>query len=681
MILSDHTIREELASGRIGIEPYDESSVQPSSVDLRLDRYFRVFLNHTMPVIDVRQDLSELTREVEIEDGAAFILHPGEFVLGSTLERLTLPDDLVARIEGKSSLGRLGLLIHSSLPASEEVLVLERDGLVRRTIGELVKSPRDASVVGFDPHTFEVSYHGITGLYEGPPDRIFEVRLASGRSVRVTAGHNLFTLGRQGHIQKVRTGDVSPGVMVAVPRRVPQPPQPENRVRVLDLAPEHELRRLCLEGPTIDRRIATDWPTVEAALQTAGYGTTAPYYRNRRRLPWGAAALVDGLLGGLGSADRVGARGERHSLPAVLEVDAEIAWMLGMYVAEGYRRDGQVTISNTNQPRLDRLERIFGRLGLGLSRSPGAVTCCSRLVSQFFSWLGMGGKAPTKRIPAMALGWSDDVLESLLTGIVDGDGSFEGGRTSVWTTSSGLVSDLLLLFARLGKRAGSCPRLRPNILPSWQVYAPDSEHKLLTTVPLPDELLRRIRTTTGLAQNAAALRAGNRHASDLNNIEQRVGRDAIRFATIRRLRDSYAGAGAPAADVALLSRLAEGDLAWDRVVEVVDTGSVEPVYDLEVRPEGRKIENFLAGSGGVFVSNTAGFIDAGFDGHITLELSNVANLPITLYPGMKIGQVSFLQMTTPADVPYGSAALGSKYQGQRGPTPSRYWENFSAQED
>ena len=86
--------------------------------------------------------------------------------------------------------------------------------------------------------------------------------------------------------------------------------------------------------------------------------------------------------------------------------------------------------------------------------------------------------------------------------------------------------------------------------------------------------------------------------------------------------------------------------------------------------------NSSLGRLGLLIHSTAGFIDAGFDGHITLELSNVANLPITLYPGMKIGQVSFLRMTTPADVPYGQGALGSKYQGQRGPTPSRYWENF-----
>ena len=114
MILSDRTLREEIAAGRVVIEPYDESMVQPSSIDVRLDRYFRVFLNHTMPVIDVKKDLEELTRLVEIDDDQPFVLHPGEFVLGSTFERVALPDDLVARIEGKSSLGRLGLLIHST---------------------------------------------------------------------------------------------------------------------------------------------------------------------------------------------------------------------------------------------------------------------------------------------------------------------------------------------------------------------------------------------------------------------------------------------------------------------------------------------------------------------------------------------------------------------------------------
>lgn len=114
MILSDRSIREALAAGRIEIDPLDERCIQPSSVDLHVDRLFRVFRNHTMSVIDVKLELTDLTELVEIPEDGVFILHPGEFVLGSTSERVRLPDDLVARLEGKSSLGRLGLLIHST---------------------------------------------------------------------------------------------------------------------------------------------------------------------------------------------------------------------------------------------------------------------------------------------------------------------------------------------------------------------------------------------------------------------------------------------------------------------------------------------------------------------------------------------------------------------------------------
>ena len=114
MILSDRTIREAVEAGRIVIEPFDPAKVQPSSVDLTLDRHFRVFRNHTRAVIDVKQDMTDLTEPVEIPSDGVFLLHPGEFVLGATAERIALPDDLVGRIEGKSSLGRLGLLIHTT---------------------------------------------------------------------------------------------------------------------------------------------------------------------------------------------------------------------------------------------------------------------------------------------------------------------------------------------------------------------------------------------------------------------------------------------------------------------------------------------------------------------------------------------------------------------------------------
>jgi dCTP deaminase len=114
VVLSDRTIKAEIAAGRILVDPYEEELVQPSSIDVRVDGQFRVFHNGRYPYIDVRQPMEGLTELVHPDPGEPFILHPGEFVLGQTLERVTLPNDLVARLEGKSSLGRLGLLIHST---------------------------------------------------------------------------------------------------------------------------------------------------------------------------------------------------------------------------------------------------------------------------------------------------------------------------------------------------------------------------------------------------------------------------------------------------------------------------------------------------------------------------------------------------------------------------------------
>jgi dCTP deaminase len=114
VLLSDRDIKAELGAGRIALEPYEPEMVQPSSIDVRLDRFFRLFDNHKYPFIDPAVDQPELTRFVEVDADQPFILHPGEFVLGSTFELVSLPDDVAARLEGKSSLGRLGLLTHST---------------------------------------------------------------------------------------------------------------------------------------------------------------------------------------------------------------------------------------------------------------------------------------------------------------------------------------------------------------------------------------------------------------------------------------------------------------------------------------------------------------------------------------------------------------------------------------
>ncbi len=114
MLLSDRDILAELDADRVRLDPLERGMIQPSSIDVRLDKFFRVFDNHKYPHIDPAADQSDLTRAIEVDGDETFVLHPGEFVLGSTYETVTLPDDIAARLEGKSSLGRLGLLTHST---------------------------------------------------------------------------------------------------------------------------------------------------------------------------------------------------------------------------------------------------------------------------------------------------------------------------------------------------------------------------------------------------------------------------------------------------------------------------------------------------------------------------------------------------------------------------------------
>jgi len=114
MVLSDRSINEALSTGRLVIEPLGENCIQPSSVDLHIDQFFRVFRNHSQRVIDVREAQEDLTELIDVGPETPMILHPGEFMLGSTIERVALPDDIVGRLDGKSSLGRLGLVIHST---------------------------------------------------------------------------------------------------------------------------------------------------------------------------------------------------------------------------------------------------------------------------------------------------------------------------------------------------------------------------------------------------------------------------------------------------------------------------------------------------------------------------------------------------------------------------------------
>jgi deoxycytidine triphosphate deaminase len=648
VILSDRSINEAIASGRLEIDPFDPALVQPASIDVRLDSKILVFRNTQRAFIDIKQPADDLMEMIEFGPDEPMFLHPHEFVLGSTVERVKMPDDMVARLEGRSSLGRLGVVIHSSLPYDSPVLFLDEHGILDfRPIGELVENRLRGRVVGFDPDTFEVGFHQVSNWFKELPDKIYEVRLASGRHVQVTAGHNLFTVDSAGELIKTPTRALGPGTRVAIPKWIPDPSDAVPEYRLLDLLPECVLDDLVCQGPTVDLALQLRDAEVRSHLRTAGLSVS--YYVRIRKLPLPILRELCSAPLCLDSADRLSYRGSASSLPAVIRVDRELAWLLGLYVAEGYRRHKQINIANTDQAILARAEAVLESLGQPVYRASGAITCCSVLVSALFEAFGMGTGAPSKRLPRGALGWPWQLLESLLGGLIDGDGSVRPERECLWRTSADLVSDTLVLSSRLGKRAVTQVRpTRPRCLP---LHA-------------------------GLTQLQASQACGFRYPTSLNNVEKERNRGSVHVSTLERLHDSYSRLF-PRSPTPFekLTRLVNGDLLWDEVAEVVDTGRFETVYDLEVRPSGAHIENFLAGYGGVFVSNTAGFIDPCFDGHVTLEISNLANLPIALYPGMRIGQLSFANMTTAADRPYGPAR-GSKYSGQNLPTASRLYLDF-----
>src|SRR5262249_292204 len=224
------------------------------SLDVRLDNKFLVFRNTKRAFIDVKQPADDLMELIEVGSEEPMFLHPHEFVLGSTIERVRIPNDLVGRLEGRSSLGRLGVVIHSTLPYDEPILFLDERGVLdSRPIGEIVSGRLRGRVVSFDRDSLKVSFHEVTNWFEELPDRIYEVRLASGRSVRVTAGHNLFTLDGAGNVIKTPTRALGPGTRVAIPARIPDPSTLAPELRVLELLAPGTRSKLACAGPVVKR--------------------------------------------------------------------------------------------------------------------------------------------------------------------------------------------------------------------------------------------------------------------------------------------------------------------------------------------------------------------------------------------------------------------------------------------
>ncbi len=533
MVLSDRTIRRLLEEGRIGIDPYDDELLQPSSVDVRVDRFFRVFRNSRYPFIDVKEPMEDLTELVQIEGDEPFILHPGEFVLGSTLERVTLPDDLVARLEGKA------LALDTEVPTSQGW----------RTMGDL--EPGD---LVFDEAGFPTVVLAATPPMTGRPCR--EVRFSDGTNVVADAEHLWRTTDKRNRANGYRFDDVVTTDQIA--RSLRYSNELNHHVQLADAVwyPEREL--------PIDPYVLGVW---------IGDGTTTKAEITCADEP----ILAEVVAAGYGVA-------EQRTRPLVYRVGGT-----------GHARD-QRTGRYARNGSLSSTLRTEGLLG-------------------------------RKHIPDEYLRASIEQRQALLEGLMDTDGYVDRfGRCDLTTVKDNLAEQYMELVASLGFRP-KLARKRAKLYgrdcgPRFEIqFTPDRP-----VFRLPRKLARQ--KTSG------------------------------RFHRFRAI-----------------TSVSEVESVPVRCIEVASPNGLFLVTRSFI-----PTHNSSLGRLGLLIHSTAGFVDPGWDGHVTLELSNVANLPITIYYGMKIGQLSFVQLTEPVESPYGSSALGSKYQGQAGPTPSRYWQNFAPSE-
>ncbi|MGB9986522.1 dCTP deaminase domain-containing protein [Salarchaeum japonicum] len=546
-------------------------------------------------------------------------------------------------------------MVHASLPADEQLFLwTPEDGFGFHEIGDVIENEPNARAVSFDPDTLGVRTFEITDFITNPAKRIYEVTLDSGRQVRVTADHNVFTLDEHGETTRVKSEDAE-DEFVMVPGTLPSARGTETELDLLNLLDDDtdDITVYATDGVGV-----VDWADIPRGSQR--------HYQSRDSAPLSATKRTT-----VPANAELTFKQSDTRLPRSLPVTPDLGWLLGFYVAEGFARRKQVVLGQKNRAPLERVADWFDQYDTPLSWSQTTngihqLTICSALWSRIFR--ALAGAGSEKNVPDRLWNWPDRVVEAFYEGLIYGDGHRREERDTLYTANEELADRATYLGSRLGYATSTYHRQRDNDAESdeWSVDFYRNAHKRGQYVPNPSALLRELRNDTGLTMADTADALGRSSKSSISNVENGAY-DTVKRGTLRELRDCYAEHGA---DVSRLDDILDANVLFDRVVSVEATDRVETTYDLEVQPRGKPVENFLGGFGGVFLSNTAGFIDPGFRGNITLELSNLGTAPVALSPGMRISQLVFTELTSRADRPYGSER-GSKYQDQGGPQASR----------
>ncbi|HEY7970842.1 MAG TPA: dCTP deaminase [Candidatus Limnocylindrales bacterium] len=532
-VLSDHDIGLALEAGEIAIRPYDAADLQPSSVDLHLDRSFRVFRNNRYAYIDVRSPQPDLTEMLRVADDEPFILHPGEFVLGQTLEWVELPNDLVARLEGKA------LALDTPIPTPSGW----------RTMGDLEPGDRV-----FDESGAPTVVVAATPPMIGRPCR--EVIFSDGARIVADVEHQWVTIDKKG-------------------RR-------DGRQRV-EVRTTDDLARSVRVAGELNHHVPLAGPVQYPHRDDL---TIEPYTLG--------AWLGDGTT----------------TSAAITSFDDEV---LEQISGDGYP-----------VRRLAYAPRLYSIGATGRTRDPltGRYARNGTLSSRLRD-LGM---RDGKYVPSAYLESSIPQRLAFLQGLMDTDGYVDAvaGRCEFTSINEGLADAVVELAASLGfrpiKSVGRATLNGVDKGPKYRVkFTPDR--------PV-------FRLSRKLARQKAA--GASYHRFRAIDVVREVASVPVRCIEVASSRGVF-----------LASR------------------SFIPTH------------NSSLGRLGLLIHSTAGYVDPGWKGNLTLELSNVANLPIALYFGMKIGQISFFKMSSAVDRPYGSPELGSKYQGQSEPTASAFHRDFS----
>lgn len=522
-VLSDATILDLVEQDRIRIDPWDPGLVQPASVDLRLGDSFRVFHNHRASAIDLRHPPSGLTEEVVLGADESFVIHPGEFCLGRTLEWVELPDDIVARIEGKA--------------LAADTLVPTPDGW--RTMGDLRSGDRV-----FDSQGHPTPVIATSETMTDRPCR--RVEFSDGTAIVADLGHQWQTWTREDRHRRGRPRFQTTG----------------------------EIERTLMCGTEYNHQVAQALPV---------------RYPHKR-------LEVDPYVLGAWLGDATG------SLAVIPNTDEPILREIALPVEAVAPRSRAMPCS----------------VGVrGTMRDPVS----DRFVGEHSGDSGLRGLGllGNKRIPRDYLECSVEQRRALLEGIMDSNGYVDVyGRCDVTTISRRLAEDYRELIASLGYK----PTLAEK---RAKLYgrACGARHEVQFT---PHEYVFR------LPRKLARQKLTRRFP---------VGRAITAVAACESVPVRCIQVGAPDG-MFLVSR------------------SFIPTHNSSI------------GRLGLIVHATAGFCDPGWKGTLTLELNNLTRVPIKLYPGLPIAQLSFMALDRPALRPYGSPELGSHYQGQRAATESRY---------